>query len=124
MNKETMGIAAALVGLLWWRSRSKPAQASATAPAPTGWLEHAPVDPSNWFGDMQQRLNGGDLFGSGAAHPVVTGNPVTQDMPTGYYVDKTNAGGSLLNANVAPDAYGATVGKDPMLALFGTVMPA
>src|SRR5438445_6027214 len=101
MNLKTIGIAAAVVGLLWWKRR-QPAQASATAPAPTGWLEHAPVDPSNWFGDMQQRLNGGDLFGSGAAHPVAGANPATQNVPTGYYVDPTNAGGALLNANIAP----------------------
>ena len=123
MNRTTMYLAAGLVGLLWWQRRQPP-RASATAPAQAGWMEHAPNDPSNWYGDMWQRLQSGDLFGKvDAVHPVPTANPATQNTPVGYYVDPTNASGSFLNANVAPNAYGATVGGDPMQALFG-VTPA
>lgn len=118
---KTEYIVLAGVAMLWW-SRRRPAQASASAPAPVGWLEHAPVNPSDWYGDQWQRMNGGDLFGvMDAKHPVQNSHPATQDLPVGYYIDPTNAGGAFLNANVAPNAYGATVGGDPMQALFGQV---
>lgn len=101
------------VGLLWC-SRRQPATASPTRPAQGGWLEHAPVNPSDWYGDQWQRLSGGDIAGVNPA----PGNKTVQDAPLGYYIDPTNLGGALLSAN-APGPYQATVGKDPMLALFG-----
>lgn len=108
-----MGVGAAL-GLWYWLRHRTP-QASATQPAQTGWLEHAPVNPSGWFGDQWQALNGGNIA---AANPV-PGNAAVAGAPMGYYVDPTNQSGALLSSN-APGAYQATVGKDPMLALFGT----
>lgn len=111
---EWMGVGAAL-GLWYWLRHRKP-QASAVQPAQTGWLEHAPLNPTSWFGDQWQALNGGNIA---PANPVPGNSAVAAGAPMGYYVDPTNQGGTLLSAN-ASGAYQASVGKDPMLALFGT----
>jgi len=96
---------------LWWLHRR---QLAAQVATPNSWYEFAPVNGSDFGGDMWQRLSGGDLFPTGY-HGAPDGNPLIAAAPVGYYVDPTNAGGYTLSSNtsspytarVVPNAVGA-----------------
>jgi hypothetical protein len=84
-----------LGGLALWAVSRRPPQASQTQPAPSGWYEFAPQNPSSWFGDQWQRLTGGDLFPQGV-NDAPGGGVFLNGTPTGNYIDPTNIGGTKL----------------------------
>lgn len=110
MKNSTLIVGAAL--LYWVHRRQLAARVSVYTPM--DWYEYAPVNGTDFGGDMWQRLSSGDIFTNGY-HGVPDGNPLIAAAPTGYYVDPTNPGGSTLSTNnetpfaaqVIPGAVGA-----------------
>ncbi|WP_431068107.1 hypothetical protein [Ralstonia holmesii] len=80
---------------LWAVSRRRAPEASETMPAANGWYTYAPKEPSDWYGDMWQRLSGGDLFPQGH-NDAPGGGMFMNGAPVGNYIDPTNAGGTTL----------------------------